>query len=271
MTGLQSTTQAELDRLVQYFYDNNLVPNPTKTVYTVFNQPNTNNPTPPTTLTVQNQLLQQVDTAKLLGIYVQNTLKYEDTIRHIVKKLQQPIRMLQYAAKILPRAYTIRQYYARIYPHLIYAITIWGTPDKMKEYIQPLRRMQNKAIKAITRQPSHVHVTPLFVENNILSLNYLYILRVCIELHPYIYPTQEDTTTDKPYTDSTFITITEIHSHNTRYSKGHIFSPNTNSKTKDPKHTMAHLTQKHTDIWNSLPSTLREISTLQIFKKEIDG
>ena len=32
---------------------------------------------------------------------------------------------------------------------------------------------------------------------------------------------------------------------------------------------MAHLTQKHTDIWNSLPSTLREISKLQIFKKEI--
>jgi hypothetical protein len=269
MSELRDTAQSELDKLVKYFYDNNLVPNPTKTVYTMFNQPNTNNPTPPKALTVQNQQLQQVDTAKLLGIYVQSSLKYDDTIKHIVKKLQQPIRMLQYAAKILPKTHTIRQYYARIYPHLIYAITIWGTQDKAKKYIQPLRRTQNKAIRAITGTPPHVHVTPLLVENNILSIDYLYILRVCIELHPYIYPTQEDKTTDKPYTDNTFITITDVHSHNTRYSKGHIFSPNTNSKAKGPKHTMAHLTQKHTDIWNSLPSTLRNIAKLETFKKEI--
>jgi hypothetical protein len=269
MSELQDKAQKELDKLIQYFYDNNLVPNPTKTVYTIFNQPHTTNPTTPTTLTIQGKILQQVNTAKLLGIYLQNSLKYDETIKHIVKKLQRPIQLFQYAAKLLPPKHIKRQYYALIYPHLIYAITIWGTQNKTEGYILPLRRAHNKAIRAMTGKPSHMHITPQLIENEILSLDHLYTLRVCIELHPYIYPTKEDEKINKPYTDNTIMLIADIHVHNTRYSKGHIFSPNTNTKARETKQTMAHLTQKHTDIWNTLPSTLRQTSNLKIFKKEL--
>ena len=213
--------------------------------------------------------MEQVNTAKLLGIYLQNSLKYHETIRHIVKKLQRPIQLFQYAAKLLPPTHIKRQYYALIYPHLIYAITIWGTQSKTEGYILPLRRAHNKAIRAMTGKPPHLHITPQMVENDILSLDHLYTLRVCIELHPYVYPTEEDEKINKPYTDNTIMFVADVHAHSTRYSKGHIFSPNTNTKARETKQTMAHLTQKHTDIWNTLPSTLRQTSNLQVFKKEI--
>ena len=144
-----------------------------------------------------------------------------------------------------------------------------GHPRQGEEIHTTAQKDTKQSNTSDNRDTTPCTCNTLLVENNILSIDYLYILRVCIELHPYIYPTQEDKTTDKPYTDNTFITITDVHSHNTRYSKGHIFSPNTNSKAKGPKHTMAHLTQKHTDIWNSLPSTLRNIAKLETFKKEI--
>ena len=41
MTDLQTLSQTELNSLIKYFHTNNLVPNPTKTQYTIFHQPRT--------------------------------------------------------------------------------------------------------------------------------------------------------------------------------------------------------------------------------------
>ena len=86
------------------------------------------------------------------------------------------------------------------------------------------------------------------VENDILSLDHLYTLRVCIELHPYVYPTEEDEKINKPYTDNTIMFVADVHAHSTRYSKGHIFSPNTNTKAREQHGGFEPLEIKENDI-----------------------
>ena len=105
---------------------------------------------------------------------------------------------------------------------------------------------------------------------NLLNLEHLYTLRTCVEMHPFIYPTGY---VNRPSNDRMYSTVTDVHTHNTRYSAGHIFTPNPYkySTLQPNNHYIAHLELKHTDIWNALPTTLRAITSLPIFKETLEN
>ena len=147
---LQEHAQNELNNLIKYFHLNNLVPNPTKTVYTLF-YPTTTQQSDLTfrvtnTTTLEKETtkskkiiikyttpLQHTNSAKLLGTYIQQNLKQNSTINNIVKKLQPVVQMLRYATTLLPTQYMIRLYYTFVYPHLI------GRRDQCLGYKQQRR------------------------------------------------------------------------------------------------------------------------------------
>jgi len=260
---LQANAQSDLTDLIRYFHDNNLVPNPTKTTYTTFKPTNGTE----IKLEIQGTAIEHTDTAKLLGIYVQDSIKYDRTISHVVKKLQHTIRNFRYATTILPRMYMKRQYYAHAYPHLIYAIGIWGTQDASKQYIQPLIRTHKKIIRIVCNMPPRTHTQPLMQELELLNLTNIYKLRVCAEMHPYIYQ-NSDKPLKRPYHDNKFLTVANVHMHGTRFSANHIFTPNPN-KYMQAKLTAPHFTNLHSEIWNSLPPELTQIDSLNVIKKQL--
>ena len=270
MQDLQTLAQSDLASLIKYFHENNLVPNPTKTTYTIFDP----NPLQTLELTVTNGLydhtLEHTKTAKLLGIYIQNNLKHSDTISNIIKKLQPTILKLRYATTLLDTQHMTRLYYTHVYPHLIGAISIWGSQNKAKEHLRPLTRTHKKIIRILHNVPPRTPTAPLMQKLGILHLASLYTLRVCAEMHPYIYPVKEQQQSG-PHHNHNYITVTEVHSHRTRYAAGHIFSPNAfkYSKTKQPKHASAYITQQHTDVWNGIPTEIRTIKSLAIFKQQL--
>jgi hypothetical protein len=267
---LQKHAQNELDNLIKYFHLNNLVPNPTKTVYTLFH-PATTQQEDLTFKMSNNAALQHTDSAKLLGIYIQRDLKQHSTINNIVKKLQPVIQMLRYATTLLPTQYMIRLYYTFVYPHLIGAISVWGTSDSTAQYMQPLRTTHKKIVRIVCNQPPRTHTMPLMNKHGILGLEKLYILRVSTEIHPYIHPNAAKPSIDRPQNDHQYVIITDVHAHGTRYSKNNMFIPNTNkySKTQEPTHTSTHYAQIHTSIWNKLPTDINSIKCLTTFKTQL--
>ena len=84
LDALESKAQKELDNLIYYFHSNNLVPNPTKTTYTIFYPKHPDH----TTITVGDTTLKHTNNAKLLGYIVQSTLKHHATINNLVKKMR---------------------------------------------------------------------------------------------------------------------------------------------------------------------------------------
>ena len=272
MPGLQQRAQEDLEKLIKYFHSLNLVPNATKTNYTLFTKASADSP--PLEITMCDGLydpeLEQTKCAKLLGIYIQDNLKHETTIKNIVRKLQHTIYLFRYATTMLTTQYMRRLYYTHVYPHLIGDITIWGTQNTSKLYILPLVRTQKKIIRILCRQPPRTHTGPLMQKLNLLNLEHLYTLRTCIEMHPYVYPTGY---VNRPNNDHIYITVTDVHTHNTRYSAGHIFTPNPYkySTLQPTNHYIAHLELKHTDIWNTLPTTLRAITSLPTFKETLQN
>ena len=165
----------------------------------------------------------------------------------------------------------VKLYYTHVYPHLIGAISIWGSQSSTKQYLLPLIRTHKKIIRIVCNARPKTHTAPLMNKLEILSLTNLYTLRVCAEMHPFVHPDDTKPDVKRPHNDHHYIAVTNVHTHGTRYAKGHIFSPNNNkySKTQAPKHTSAHFTEQHSDIWNSIPGHLRNTTSLRVFKKDL--
>jgi hypothetical protein len=263
INDLQRLAQSELSSLIDYFHTNNLVPNPTKTTYTVFY---------PTTahdeiqLRIYDNVLEHNISAKLLGIMMENKLKHTHTISNTIKKLQPILQTLRYATKLLPTKNMIQLYYSHVYPHLIQCITVWGDANSSKEYLKPLTKMQKKIIRITMNRPPRTPTKPLMSKHNILNITNLYIQRVCLEAHPFIHKTKE---VNRPEHNHTYLNITQIHNHHTRHStQGNRYEANPfqYSKNSSPVHEAAHLTQRYTHVWNSLPTAAKQKKSLTGFK-----
>ena len=169
VADLEALAQSELNNLITYFHDNNLVPNPTKTNYTIFH---------PISAHLQLEieadgwimLLEPQRHAKLLGNMIQDTQKQHQTIINIIKKLQPVIHTLKHASNYLKPHRMKQLYFTHAYPHLIGDISIWGTNDNTTTYIQPLIRTQKKLIRIIKHLPPRTHTKPLMKELNLYNL-----------------------------------------------------------------------------------------------------
>jgi len=272
---LQNLAQTELNNLINYFHNNNLVPNAKKTTYTLFHATRAVEPDQPLQLTVTDKLhsatLGHTETAKLLGIYIQHNLKYDATVNNIVSKLQRTVQILRYATTLLPTPYMVKLYYTHVFPHLIGAISIWGSQDNAKRYLQPLIRTHKKIIRIVCNVRPRTHTAPIMNKLGILNLTNLYTLRVCAEMHPFVHP-DNTKIINRPQNDHQYIAVTDVHAHGTRFAKrGQIFSPNNYKylKTRQPRHTSAHLAEQHSTVWNSLSEHLRNTTSLHVFKKEL--
>jgi len=148
-------------------------------------------------------------------------------------------------------------YYTHIYPHLIQNISIWGTHDNKKKYIQPLIKIHKKIIRIIAKTHYRAHTKPLLDQLQLLDITHLYTLRVCIENHPFIYPKKN---LNRPLHNNTFTPISTIHSYKTRHStKSNLFVHH-----KDP-----YLTKIFANQWKSIPKEITDEKSINIFKKTL--
>ena len=261
--ALETLANSELANLVTYFYQSNLVPNTKKTVFTSFHPRNQIYD-----IKINDKNLEQTSNAKLLGVIMQDDLKYHSTITNIIKKLQPITQSLRYANKLLPTRTLLNLYYTHVYPHLIGAITIWGTHDQQKTYIQPLIRMQKKIIRLINNKPPRTHTKPLFAEMKLLNITNLYTLTACLEMHPHIYTRSQ---VNRPEHTHHYLHSAQIHEYPTRYSQNqHHYIPNSNthrdSKTRTPVHTVDKLTAQYSAIWNTIALSIRQLQHPSQFK-----
>lgn len=263
--ALQKLAQSELASLINYFHANNLVPNPSKTNYSIFFP----KASASIQLTIGTTPLAQKTHAPLLGITVQDNLKHNQTIANIIRKLQPIIQSIRFANKLLP-THTLRDiYFTHIFPHLISNISIWGTSDEKTTYIQPLIRTQKKIIRLIKNMPPRTHTRPLMTELRILNITNLYIHRVAVETHPFIHLPRP---LNRPEHNHNYITTAHIHDYPTRHSRRqHLYIPNTHhpNRTTGTAHTIDYTTERNTRVWNAVPVEIRQITGLKTFSTKL--
>ena len=173
-------TNKKLEVLSDWFAANQLSLNSAKTRYILFSQKE-----PPTELKIQGKEIQRVHEKgeekafKLCGVFIDENLTWKHHINHVKSKVSKSIAYICISKRSLTREVKILLYKALVESHLNYCLTIWG--NVKESTLEPLVKLQKKAIRIITGSKYNSHTTPLFANINSLKLQDLYTLR-CAEL-----------------------------------------------------------------------------------------
>ena len=93
-------------------------------------------------------------------------------------------------------------YYALVHPHLTYGILIWGSI--YKSHLNTLQLLQNKAMRAITKQRLSDRITPIYGRIQVLKINDLYKLETAKFMHQF-FDKSLPASFEKYFTHTTFV------------------------------------------------------------------
>ena len=170
-----------MKKLYQWLCVNRLSLNIEKTNFIVFhpfNKPVKEN----ITLLIHRKAIAETKFVKYLGVLMDSTLTWNFHIDNIAKKISRSIGILYKIRPFADLSVMTKLYYSIIYPHLIYAIQIWGST--FDNQIEKLSKLQKKALRVITNSNTHLitgmytHSLPLFYSLKMLKIKEIYELQI---------------------------------------------------------------------------------------------
>ena len=162
---------SELNKVVKWLNANKLSLNIKKTNFMIF-PPTTKQDGPQLNITINGQKILQVTQTKFMGIIIDSNLTWKAHIKFIRNKVAKSIGIIQKARIILDEDTLIGLYYSCLYPYFSSVITIWGKANK--SVLDPLLKLQKKAVRLVFNKPQKTHSLPLSIKANILPLNVIY-------------------------------------------------------------------------------------------------
>ena len=202
---------------------------------------------------IENNVLEQVDNTKFLGVYIDQHLTQKTHVNFIAAKISKSVGLLYKAKYHLPSKSLLTLYYALFYPYLTYCNLIWASA-----YVTNLERiylLQKRAVRAISQADYKASSKPLFANLKILDVFSIYLLQVS----SFMYLYHNDTL---PIVfNQIFQTGNQIHQYSARYSD--FYRPHS-CTTNIKKFSILFQGPR---IWNSLPSNIKSAPTFNIFKR----
>ena len=209
---------------------------------------NTNKKTPDPNPT--SDTIERIYETKFLGLTITSDLSWKPHIHKVANKIKPGIAMLYKIRPILDSKSLLHIYYSLIHSHLYYAILIWGCAPQ--SHLDPLLKLQKKAIRIIDRKNPLTSCRPLFKKYNILTIISLYVLEASCYVKKRLLQNNHDCH------ESVIQTTSNVHTHYTRQQNLIYIRNNTGSKS-DTIH-------KCSTIYNKLPDHLKTIHNLNKFR-----
>lgn len=249
---LQQQIQQDLVTLNEWMYHNSLSFNANKTQFMVFNPPpnlqEIMNP-----VIINNTQIQHTNTAKYLGLIIDNKLIWKPHIEYIKSKLMPYLFILRRTKYTLPLTTKISLYYSYFNSNLSYLIPIWGYSAQTN--INILQRTQNKAIRSLFWQDymnPNTNTEAIYKKYSILKVSQM----VEYDSMIMIYKIKHNLIRN----NIQLTTFAETHQHNTR-GRENFRLPRTNSIS-----LYKSLLVKGLSIYNRLPNIIKALDQLHIFK-----
>lgn len=204
---------------------------------------------------LNNEILQQVENTKFLGIIIDQHLTWKNHIDSITKKMLKISGILCRIRFYISQSLLKLLYNSLIYPCLHYGNIVWANnyPTRLAKVFQ----LQKKVLRIITFSTYTAPSLPLFMKLNLLNIhqiNDLLIGTFSYSLHKKALP---------PYFNDFCTNNSQIHDHNTRNSKKlHKFFNRTNYRIYSTRN-------KIIDIWNSIPESIRGSLSVFTFKSRM--
>ena len=163
---LESTINDELSHVASWLVANKLSLNVGKSNALLFRTSDKN--VPSLNIKINGQPIDEKQSAKYLGILIDNKLSFEKHIQHVKSKLNKGNAILRMVREYLPKKTLLDTYYANIQPHIDYGVNIWGHTSKT--HLISLERQQRKSIRLMNFRRKRDDTTELFKNDKILPL-----------------------------------------------------------------------------------------------------
>ena len=111
-------------------------------------------------LTINENAIEQVTSAKSLGVYVDQNINWECHIENISKKIACAIGAIKRIRHLTPFNVLIKVYHSPIQPHFDYCSVVWENCNK--DLSEKLQRLQNRAARIQTSASYDSNLDDLF-------------------------------------------------------------------------------------------------------------
>ena len=204
---------------------------------------------------INNHSISPEEKLKYLGVLLENKLSWKPHVQKLKTQLSRACGIISKLKHYTTKSVLKVVYNSLIHPYLNYSILNWGRASNAT--IQPLIKLQNKAIKII--KPTNTKsLEELFQLLNTLSLPKIYTFSVGKLMHSYHNKLLPN------HFDEYFIPISSIHSHSTRLATSdNLFLPRVNSSSG--KFSLIFVGPK---VWSSIPNDIK-FSTTFTFKQSL--
>ena len=196
---------------------------------------------------IGNTVIPRVHDTKLLGLYVDEKLKWNVHIRYLTDKISKVCGVLYCIRKKLTAKAMRTIYLSLIYSHIIYCVPIWG--NTWACHVRPVEIAQKRAIRTMNYMRRYDHTHEVFVTQKLLKFKYIYSYFSSLLIFKFLYSNYVPlvfSRANNPYglrnSDNVSIPIsrTEL------YSKSVYFSA--------------------PSIWYNLPNHLKQMQNVNAFK-----
>ena len=166
------TLNNELKLYMRWMHVNKLTVNVDKTKVIIFRKPKRQPSNQIDEIKLNGNIIEKVPSMKFLGVILDETLSWLAHINYIKNKIAKGIGVICKAKRFLYSSSLLSLYNSFIQPYLIYCIEGWGCT--FTTYLEPLWRLQKRAVRLIKslsyRQETHL----AFKELHILNIFQLY-------------------------------------------------------------------------------------------------
>ena len=207
-------------------------------------------------ISVDNHQIENVSCQKILGVMVQENLKWNAHINHVCKKLNMKLNLLKRISPFLTHDMKKLFYNSYILSQFDYCCILWAKGSSSS--LMKLCKVQKRVARLILKKPNKTPSLPLFKTLKWLTFEN----RVKYHIGVLVYKSLNK---KAPVYITNMFTVNSVNSYCLRSStRGDIGSRLTAPKTNYMLDTFSHNGKQ---LWNQLPTKIRNAKNVNCFKK----
>jgi hypothetical protein len=250
---LNHKLQTDLENVSLWCKQNAMLLNAQKTKAMYLTSNNTQTPLKP--IHLQEQEIAFSESEKLLGVFVDNKLKWQTQIEKTIKKCNSQLYLLLRIKQYLDLHSRKLFFNAYVLPHLDYCCTIWG--NSSNELIAEMIKFQKRAARIILDKSYDAPSAELFKQLNWMRFDERIIYKKAILMYKSI-----NDASSPQYMKNKFQFVHQRHDRNLRSAS------NSDLVVPRPKKEVFRksLDYSGAKLWNNIPLNIRQAKSLSEFQ-----
>ena len=253
-TTLKENMIKAVTNICEWFRVNKLTVNMSKTQFTIFTKPNKTIPGTLNSMKVMDTLVERVDSAKYLGIYIDGNLSWKKHIEELEGKLSKTIQAFKIVSRYINNNQKKACYYAYFYSRINYGIELYS--QCTSKLLKRIQVKQNNALKVLYKRDYFTPTNELHKDMDLLKVKDIANQKILKFVHK-----QQKGDTPEAFSNY-FPAVNTIHEVNTRQKENLLVPRGSIFAKKSMKY-------RGPVLWNNVNTDIQENESSKTFAKQI--